>query len=375
MSTHFQMKNKDKCPNVSKFLMNELLSHLLYSKRGYIGIDNQYMHSLRRYDRLRREELKMKKSIAVILLGSALLLPNNNNVEASNLDKNVLAKKVQYIECVRWEDNKFDFSKIQLKKDSHFKLQYNWKALFNRYLEVTQPVPSKPIEESEVEVTPEVEKTPEVEVVPDDKPVPTPAPEVTPEVEQEKEQEPETKPVPEEAPTPVEPAPEKEQEQKPETKPVPEVTPAPTPTPVKPAPEKPAQPIEQPAKASISSIEQAVLKLTNAERQKAGLSPLQSDSKLMDSARAKSKDMSANRYFSHTSPTYGSPFDQMKSFGVSYRSAAENIAQGQRSAEEVVKAWMESPGHRQNILGANFTHIGIGYDANGNYWTQQFIQK
>ena len=161
----------------------------------------------------------------------------------------------------------------------------------------------------------------------------------------------------------------------PETKPAPEVTPAPAPAPVKPAPEKPSQPIEESPNASISAMEQAVLNLTNAERQKAGLSPLQSDSKLMDSARAKSKDMSANKYFSHTSPTYGSPFDQMKSFGVSYRSAAENIAQGQRSAEEVVKAWMESPGHRQNILGANFTHIGIGYDANGNYWTQQFIQK
>ncbi|MCG7345247.1 CAP domain-containing protein [Sporosarcina sp. ACRSL] len=118
-----------------------------------------------------------------------------------------------------------------------------------------------------------------------------------------------------------------------------------------------------------------MLDLTNAERQKAGLQPLQIDKNLMNSARQKSTDMATNNYFSHESPTYGSPFDQMKANGVSYRSAAENIAMGQQSAEEVVKAWMESPGHKENILTPNFTHIGIGYDANGKYWTQQFIQK
>ena len=95
----------------------------------------------------------------------------------------------------------------------------------------------------------------------------------------------------------------------------------------------------------------------------------------MDSARAKSKDMSSKGYFSHTSPTYGSPFDQMKQFGVSYRSAGENIAMGQRTPEEVVRGWMNSPGHKANILSSDFTHIGIGYDKNGNYWTQQFISK
>ncbi len=95
----------------------------------------------------------------------------------------------------------------------------------------------------------------------------------------------------------------------------------------------------------------------------------------MNSARQKSTDMASNNYFSHTSPTYGSPFDQMKANGVTYKSAAENIAMGQRTAEEVVKGWMESPGHRQNILTPGFTHIGIGFDKNGNYWTQQFIQK
>ena len=122
-------------------------------------------------------------------------------------------------------------------------------------------------------------------------------------------------------------------------------------------------------------LKKLYLTLTNAERQKAGLKPLQTDAKLMNSARQKSADMASKGYFSHTSPTYGSPFDQMKANGVTYKSAAENIAMGQRSAEEVVKGWMESPGHRQNILTPGYTHIGIGYDKNGNYWTQQFIQK
>lgn len=293
----------------------------------------------------------MKKSIAVILLGSSLLLSNNNSVEASYSDANVKVKKVQYIECVGWEDSQVNFSKLQLKKKGYHTFYYNWKDFLNKYSEGAKPAPSKPIEEADKKPTPEVEQKPEVEVVPEPKPetVPTPTPEPTPE-------------------TP-------EVEQVPETDPVPEVAPTPTPTPVEPTPEEPNKPTEETPSTSVSAIEKAVLDLTNAERQKAGLASLQSDSKLMDSARAKSKDMSAKNYFSHTSPTYGSPFDQMKSFGISYRAAAENIAMGQRSAEEVVKAWMESPGHRQNILDAKFTHIGIGYDASGNYWTQQFIQK
>ncbi|MDF2592072.1 MAG: sporulation protein, partial [Clostridia bacterium] len=77
----------------------------------------------------------------------------------------------------------------------------------------------------------------------------------------------------------------------------------------------------------------------------------------------------------HTSPTYGSPFDMMKQFGITYKTAGENIAMGQRTPEEVVKAWMNSPGHRANILKSSFTHIGVGYVANGSYWTQMFIGK
>jgi len=161
------------------------------------------------------------------------------------------------------------------------------------------------------------------------------------------------------------------------TKPVAEKPVAQQPVAQKPAPQ-PAQETTAPAKqesGTVSSIEQQVLTLTNQERAKEGLKPLATDAKLMDAAREKSTDMRTGKYFSHTSPTLGSPFDRMKALGIDYRAAAENIAMGQTSAEEVVKAWMNSPGHRANIMNGNFTHIGIGYDAQGHYWTQQFIQK
>lgn len=135
--------------------------------------------------------------------------------------------------------------------------------------------------------------------------------------------------------------------------------------------EKPSAPVN----SSVSAFEQEVVKLTNAERTKAGLAPFKMDDQLMAAAREKSQDMQSKKYFSHTSPTFGSPFDRMKALGITYKSAGENIAQGQRTPQEVVKAWMDSPGHRANILNAQFTHIGVGYVANGNYWTQQFIQK
>ncbi|WP_110943531.1 CAP domain-containing protein [Virgibacillus senegalensis] len=127
--------------------------------------------------------------------------------------------------------------------------------------------------------------------------------------------------------------------------------------------------------ADIGNIQQEVIRLTNVERRNNGLSELKADADLTEVAQEKSTDMSENNYFSHTSPTYGSPFDMMQQFGIEYRSAAENIASGQQSAEAVVQAWMDSPGHRKNILNENLTHIGVGFDSNGNYWTQMFIQK
>lgn len=127
--------------------------------------------------------------------------------------------------------------------------------------------------------------------------------------------------------------------------------------------------------SSVSAFEKKVAELTNAERAKQGLKPLTLDSELSKVARVKSQDMKDKNYFDHTSPTYGSPFDMMKSFGISYRAAGENIAQGQTTPEQVVQAWMNSQGHRENIMNASFTHIGVGYVASGNYWTQMFIGK
>ena len=127
--------------------------------------------------------------------------------------------------------------------------------------------------------------------------------------------------------------------------------------------------------SQLSAFEQQVVDLTNAERAKNGLSALKVDVNLSKVAREKSSDMQRNNYFSHQSPTYGSPFDMMKKFGITYKSAGENIAMGQKTPSEVVQAWMNSEGHRANILNGSYTHIGVGHVANGNYWTQQFIGK
>lgn len=123
------------------------------------------------------------------------------------------------------------------------------------------------------------------------------------------------------------------------------------------------------------AIEQEVVKLVNQERAKAGLPALKYDWELARVAEHKSQDMRDKNYFSHTSPTYGSPFDMMKSYGITYKTAGENIAQGQTSATQVMNAWMNSSGHRANILNSSFTHIGVGYVSDGNYWTQMFISK
>lgn len=126
---------------------------------------------------------------------------------------------------------------------------------------------------------------------------------------------------------------------------------------------------------SITSFEQQVIDLTNEKRASRGLKPLNANWELSRVARYKSQDMANNKYFSHTSPTYGSPFNMIKNFGIKYRSAGENIAYGQRTPAQVVNSWWNSAGHRANMLNANYTDIVVGYVANGNYWTQMFIQK
>ena len=127
--------------------------------------------------------------------------------------------------------------------------------------------------------------------------------------------------------------------------------------------------------STISAFEQEVVNLTNAERAKAGLKALEIDTALMANAREKSEDMRANGYFDHTSPTLGTPFEQMKKRGITYKAAGENIAKGQTTPKQVVEGWMNSSGHRANIMSESFTHIGVGYVAGGHHWTQQFIKK
>lgn len=132
---------------------------------------------------------------------------------------------------------------------------------------------------------------------------------------------------------------------------------------------------EQTIEHGSSDQADAVLQLVNAERSKNGLKPLTLSTKLTSIATMKSKDMADKGYFDHNSPTYGSPFEMLQKYGVHYKSAGENIAAGQRTPEEVMHSWMNSSGHRANILNPNFTELGVGYYQGGSYgvyWTQLF---
>lgn len=148
-------------------------------------------------------------------------------------------------------------------------------------------------------------------------------------------------------------------------------------------PENPGKPVlpeevgkpELPNTSTLSQVEAEVVRLVNIERQKQGLAPFKVSSELSNVARVKSQDMAQNNYFSHTSPKYGSPFDMMRSFGIKYTTAGENIAKGYLTAQSVVNGWMNSSGHRANILNPSFNTIGVGAatDARGHiYWTQMF---
>lgn len=157
-----------------------------------------------------------------------------------------------------------------------------------------------------------------------------------------------------------------------------------TPSSSTPASSKPSSSIPSSSQSSSSAVsptkpsdtltfEERVVELVNQERAKVGLKALTMNLKLSDVARTKSQDMHDNKYFSHTSPTYGSPFDMMKKFGITYRTAGENIAMGYRTPEAVMEGWMNSPGHKANILNSSYTEIGVGYVSDGSYWTQEFI--
>lgn len=132
---------------------------------------------------------------------------------------------------------------------------------------------------------------------------------------------------------------------------------------------------DETADKDASEQAQAVLKIVNQERAKQGLKALVLDKQLNNVAQLKAEDMKKNNYFDHNSPTLGSPFDLMRSQGVSYRTAGENIAAGQQSARDVMNSWMNSSGHRANILNANYTKLGVGFCTGGRmgtYWVQSF---
>ncbi|MCC0659954.1 MULTISPECIES: CAP domain-containing protein [unclassified Clostridioides] len=127
---------------------------------------------------------------------------------------------------------------------------------------------------------------------------------------------------------------------------------------------------------NFSAYQKEVVDLVNVERSKAGLNPLTLDADVSNVATKKSQDMIDNNYFAHNSPTYGSPFDMLKKFGISYKTAGENIAMGQKTPKEVVNAWMNSEGHRKNILNPNYSKIGVGVAQKSGgsiYWTQIFV--
>ena len=162
----------------------------------------------------------------------------------------------------------------------------------------------------------------------------------------------------------------------PEQEPVQQPTDEPEQTqePVEPAPtQEPTQASAEPQGYALNAYEKEVVALINQIRAQNGLGSLKINTELSRVARIKSQDMHDKGYFSHTSPTYGSPFDMMKSFGIRYRTAGENIAMGYRTPQSVVDGWMNSEGHRKNILNPGFSQIGMGYVESGNYWTQMFI--
>lgn len=129
--------------------------------------------------------------------------------------------------------------------------------------------------------------------------------------------------------------------------------------------------------SNMNSDEKEVFDLINKQRTNNGLAALKNDSEVQRVARIKAQDMVDNNYFSHTSPTYGSPFDMLKSFKISYKTAGENIA-GNSSNSSAVKAWMNSSGHKANILNSNFNYTGIGVVSSPKYgkmYVQLFIGK
>lgn len=140
----------------------------------------------------------------------------------------------------------------------------------------------------------------------------------------------------------------------------------------------PGQTLKIPNLDAVKNLENEVIRLVNVQRSNNGLAPLTANWQLSRMARVKSQDMINKNYFSHQSPTYGSPFDMMKAFGFKFYAAGENIAYGQPTPQAVMNAWMNSSGHRANILNPNYNQIGVGAAKTSSgviYWTQEFIRQ
>ncbi len=140
----------------------------------------------------------------------------------------------------------------------------------------------------------------------------------------------------------------------------------------------PGQKISIPSIDDVKALEQKVIDLVNQQRAYNGLPALKANWEVCRVARYKSQDMIDKQYFAHQSPTYGSPFNMMENFGIRFSAAGENIAYGQRTPQEVMNSWINSPGHRSNILNQTYNQIGVGVAKASNgtfYWTQMFIKN
>lgn len=122
-------------------------------------------------------------------------------------------------------------------------------------------------------------------------------------------------------------------------------------------------------------VEKRIIQLTNEKRMEYGLEPLKWAKDASVAAQAKADDMAENDYFSHESPVYGDFVGLLEAYDVEYALAAENLALGQKTPEAAVEGWMESDSHRENILHEEMTHIGVGYEEEGKYWTQILLKK
>lgn len=272
---------------------------------------------------MREVHIMFKRISAIILLSAALLTSGVvGSADAASKQSTEPLYKVQAFYSINGEWQRFNLNEVNKLIQRLFSQWGQWEHKQEEQPKVEQPKVEQPKEEPK---------------------------EDQPKVEQPKEEQPKVE----------QPKVEQPKQERPSTPQTPK--------------EEPKQ--EQNQGYQLNQFEQQVIELTNNERAKHGLAPLKTDWELSRVAREKSRDLYANNYFDHNSPTYGSPFDMMRAYGISYRTAGENIAKGQRTPQEVVNAWMNSPGHRANILNGNFTHIGVGYIQQGNHWTQMFIGK